>query len=435
MVDSEVMAATLSENGFRIVSQPEHAHIILINTCAFILPAKEESIEAILRLAEWKKTGEGMCAYLVVVGCLPQRYGKILEAEMPEVDLFLGTSEIPHIARHLERLVYAKTIIENPANITTPVFLMNANHSRLLSTPFYSAYLKIAEGCSNLCSYCVIPSIRGKTRSRPIDDIMKEAENLTDKGVKEIIIIAQDTTAYGTDLKGKPTLEKLLKELASIDKIAWIRLLYAYPRSLNSSLLQTIADEEKICSYIDIPVQHIDDNILAAMNRRGGSKSIKKTIATARAMIPLVALRTSVIVGFPGESRKEFNKLLAFIQESRFDHLGVFTYSREEGTAAADLPAQVSEKTKERRKILLIEAQASISFEINQNLIGSFQSVLVEGKSDMPNFPFVGRCSRQSPDIDGVTYINGRNLATGSLITCRITSANEYDLFSENINV
>jgi ribosomal protein S12 methylthiotransferase len=331
-------------------------------------------------------------------------------------------------------LTYAKTL-KNRSIIKKPVFLMNASHSRFLSTPFYSAYLKIAEGCLNLCSYCVIPSIRGKTRSRPINDIMKEAQSLADRGVKEIIITAQDTTAYGKDLKGRPSLGQLLKELATIEKIAWIRLLYTYPGSLNPPILQAIADEEKICSYLDIPIQHIDDDILTAMNRRGGSKSIKKAIDSARAIIPHVALRTSLIVGFPGESRQKFNKLLAFIRETRFDHLGVFTYSREEGTAAANFPAQVSEETKERRKALLMEEQAAISFQINQNLIGSLQPVLVEGKSDMLEFPFVGRCPRQAPDIDGVTYIKGKNLATGSLITFKITSANEYDIFAEGLNL
>jgi ribosomal protein S12 methylthiotransferase len=434
LVDSEVMVAILSQNGFHVVPQPENAEIIIINTCAFILPAKEESIEAVLQLAEWKKTGKGVCTHLVVMGCLPQRYGKSLEIELPEVDLFLGTDEVPHIAKHLMHLTYAKTL-KNRSITRKPVFLMNATHPRFLSTPFYSAYLKIAEGCSNLCSYCVIPSIRGKTRSRSINDIMKEAQSLADRGVKEIIITAQDTTAYGKDLKGKPSLGQLLKKLATIEKIAWIRLLYTYPGSLNPPILQAIADEEKICSYLDIPIQHIDDDILTAMKRRGGSKSIKKTIDLARAMIPQVALRTSIIVGFPGESRQKFNKLLAFIRETRFDHLGVFTYSREEGTAAANFPAQVSEETKERRKALLMEEQAAISFQINQNLIGSLQPVLVEGKSDMPEFPFVGRCPRQTPDIDGVTYIKGKNLATGSLITFKITSANEYDIFAEGLNI
>lgn len=435
LVDSEVAVAILSQNGFHLVPQPEDAEIILINTCAFILPAKEESIEEILRFAELKKTGEGACKHLVVMGCLPQRYGKALEKEIPEVDLFLGTGEIPHIASHLRYLTFDNKTIKNRSVIKKPAFLMNASHSRLLSTPFYSAYLKIAEGCSNLCSYCVIPAIRGKARSRAIDDIVKEAQNLADKGVKEIIITAQDTTAYGKDLKGKPSLGQLLKELASIKELAWIRLLYTYPGGITPAILRILAEEEKICSYLDIPIQHIDDNILTAMNRRGGSQSIKKAIDLARTIIPQIALRTSIIVGFPGESNQKFNKILAFIRKIRFDHLGVFTYSREEGTTAANLSAQVSEKTKEKRKILLMEEQAVISFEINQNLIGSFQPVLVEGKSDMSEFPFVGRCPRQAPDIDGVTYIKGKNLAAGTLVTCKITSANEYDIFAEEMNI
>jgi len=431
LVDSEVMAALLAESGFQIIPRADEAEIIVINTCAFILPAKEESIDEILRMAEWKKKEKGVCTHLVVTGCLSQRYGKTLEAELPEVDLFLGTGEVPNIVRHIERL-----ILEGSANcrsfIGRPAFLMDANRPRLLLTPFYSAYLKIAEGCSHHCSYCVIPSIRGKARSREVDDILREAESLAGKGVKEIILTAQDTTAYGRDLKGKPTLSKLLKELVSLRGIRWIRLLYTYPASVTEDLLQTIAEEEKICKYLDIPIQHIDNDILKAMNREGGSEQIRDVITKARSVIPDLALRTSLIVGFPGETRPKFNRLLAFIREARFDHLGVFTYSREEGTIAASFKSRITEKEKEVRRQLLMEEQAIISHEINHSLINSHQEVMIEGKSDdIPHFPFVGRCRRQTPDVDGITYVKGENLATGDIVNCRITAGGEYDLFAE----
>ena len=430
LVDSEVMAALLSESGFQIIPWPDKAEIIVINTCAFILSAKEESIDGILRMAEWKRKGRGTCTHLIVTGCLPQRYGRTIEAQLPEVDLFLGTGEVPHIARHVERLS-----LEGAPScrslIGKPTFLMNAGHPRLILTPFYMAYLKIAEGCSNCCSYCVIPSVRGKGRSREVDGILTEAESLAQKGVKEIIVTAQDTTAYGRDLREKPTLSDLLKKLASLKGIRWIRLLYAYPTGLTEDLLRTIAEEEKICNYLDMPVQHIDDGLLQAMNRRGASGEIRRAIIDARTTIPDVALRTSIIVGFPGETQAKFNKLLAFIRKAKFDHLGAFTYSREEGTIASSFPSRISEKEKETRRQLLMEEQMSISREINHSLLNSLQEVLIEGKSDIAHFPFVGRCRRQAPDIDGITYVKGEYLAPGDIVHCEIVAASEYDLFAE----
>jgi ribosomal protein S12 methylthiotransferase len=432
LVDSEVMAAILTKSGYDLSPRADDAHIILINTCAFILPAKEESIDEILRMADWKEKGKGPCTHLIVTGCLPQRYGKALEKELPEVDLFLGINEIPNIAHHLDRLSNTGPRSDCVV-IGKPNFLMTAKHPRLISTPSHTAYLKIADGCSNRCSYCVIPSVRGKARSRAMDDLLAEAKILASEGVREIIITAQDTTAYGRDIGGKPILSDLLKGLASIKGIHWIRLLYTYPAALTKDILETIAAEEKICRYIDIPIQHIDDDILKAMKRRGGSSLIRKTIDRARQIIPDVALRTSIIVGFPGETRAKFNRLLAFVREIRFDHLGVFTYSREEGTAAAAIPSRTSEREKEDRRRLVMEEQAVISYDINRPLIGSIREVLIEGKSDIPDFTHIGRCRRQSPDIDGVTYVRGRNLAPGDFATCRITSATEYDLFAESL--
>lgn len=430
LIDSETMAGTLIQNGYDLSPRADDAHIIVINTCAFILPAKEESIDEILRMGVWKQEEKSPCTHLIITGCLPQRYGNTLEKEMPEVDLFLGINEIPHIARHLDRLNFP-----DPSGrrciVSKPTFLMNARHSRLLSTPSYTAYVKIAEGCSNQCSYCVIPDIRGNARSREPDDILREVEALASEGVREIIITAQDTTAYGHDLKGKPTLSQLLKKLGAIEDIQWIRLLYTYPAHLTHAVIKTMAAEEKICHYIDIPIQHIDDDILKAMNRRGRSRLIQKTVEKTRYLIPDVALRTSIIVGFPGETRLKFDALMAFIRKMRFDHLGVFTYSKEEGTKAASLPSRISEKEKERRRRSLMEAQAIISYEINQSLIGSYQEVLIEGTSDIPDFTHIGRCRRQSPDIDGVTYVRGEKLVPGDLAPCLITSATEYDLFAE----
>jgi len=430
LVDSEVMAALLSKGGYRIIPEAERAEIIVVNTCAFIGPAKEESIDEILRMAEWKKGGRGPCTHLVVTGCLPQRYGKILERELPEVDLFLGVGQVPNIVQHIKGLFHAKPTGRHSV-ISRPSFLMDASYLRLAATPFYTSYLKIAEGCSNRCSYCVIPAIRGKARSREIDDILTEAETLVRGGVKEIIITAQDSTAYGRDLKGKPSLSLLLEKLASIKGLHWIRLLYAHPAGLTDEILKTIADEENICNYIDIPIQHIDDEILVAMKRRGGSDLIRTAVKKAREIIPDVVLRTSIIVGFPGETRTKFDRLLSFAKEARFDHLGVFIYSREEGTKAASHPSRISEKEKEKRRQLLMEEQAVISYDINQFLIGSIQEVMIEGNNDIPDFPYTGRSRRQAPEIDGITYVRGKNLNIGDIMICKITNASDYDLFAE----
>ena len=428
LIDSEVMAALLIKSGFGITPNAQEADIIIINTCAFILPAKEESIEEILQMAEWKK--DGKCRHLVVTGCLPQRYGTILKKEIPEVDLLLGTGEIPRIADFIRNLEN-DTSSDRQSFIGEPSFLMDSTYSRLLFTSGCSAYLKIAEGCSNCCSYCVIPSVRGKYRSREIDDILKETEMLAKAGIKEINITAQDTTLYGSDLKGKPDLSLLLREMASIDGIRWIRLLYAYPAYLTGEILQTIAGEEKICNYIDIPIQHIDDDILKAMNRKGESKYIRDTLNLVRKIIPGVALRTSLIVGFPGETPEKFERLLDFIKWARFENLGVFEYSREEGTAAADFSAHVPEKEKERRKNVLMEEQSRISYEINQSRIGDLEDVLIEDENNHPDFPYIGRIRGQAPEIDGITYVSADDAAVGNIIPCRITSADVYDLFAK----
>ena len=419
------MGGQAFSSGMTIVDHPDQADVIIVNTCAFIQPAKEEALEVILSLAEEKKK-RGRDLKLVVAGCLAQRYGKELLAEIPEVDLFIGTGEVGNIVKHLKKS-------KRTAVITKPDFLMSSRHERILSSNAASAYLKISDGCSNGCTYCAIPSIRGSARSRKPADILREAQTLADRGVKEIILIGQDTTAYGRDLKNRPQLSDLLGDMAAIEGIAWIRLLYAHPAHITTGVLEAIASHKKICRYIDLPVQHIDDTILAAMNRKVSASLIVKIIGEARSIIPDVALRTSLIVGFPGETQKRFERLLDFIHKIQFDHLGVFIYSREEGTAAAALPPRISEKEKECRRDVIMSEQADISHAINQRLIGTIQEVLIEEKNDRADGPFVGRCRRQAPDIDGVTYITKPGAKIGRMVKCKITAADHYDLFGEII--
>jgi ribosomal protein S12 methylthiotransferase len=428
LIDSEVMGGQAAASGMTLVGSPDQADIVIINTCGFILPAKEEALEIILTLAQGKKEG-GRALKLIVAGCLAQRYGKELLREIPEVDLVIGTGEVGRIAHHLRHLTTAE--YRRSAVITKPAFLMSSRHDRILSPNTATAYLKISDGCSNCCAYCAIPTIRGKARSRRPDDILQEAQKLTDRGIREIILIGQDTTAYGCDLKTRPKLSALLSDLASLPGLSWIRLLYTHPAHITADVLETIAGHQKICRYIDLPVQHIDNTVLAAMNRGVSSERIRQIISLSRSLIPDVALRTSLIVGFPGETQKRFERLLDFVKEARFDHLGVFTYSREEGTAAAKMPSRIPEKEKERRRDLIMAQQADISYTINQKWIGSVQEVLIEEKSDREGFAFIGRCRRQAPEIDGVTYIRNKGAKIGSIMKCKITAADHYDLYGE----
>jgi ribosomal protein S12 methylthiotransferase len=430
LVDSEVMEALLMERDYDIVNSSEKSEIIVINTCTFIDDAKEESVDEIFRAIELKRIGQ--CDFIIVSGCMPQRYGSILEKELPEVDLFIGTGEVPRIAQHVMELVdngrlYSKTIIKNPD------FLMNSYCPRMISTPAPYAYIKIAEGCSNCCSYCVIPSVRGKFRSRRVDDVLREAEILAAKGVKELVLAAQETTCYGADLPDKPDISILMRELCSIKDLRWIRLLYTYPSHLSDKLFETMADHDKICKYLDIPVQHIDDDILKSMGRKGDSGLILDAIKRARANMPEIVLRTSLIVGYPGETARQFNRLHDFVVKTRFDHLGVFTYSKEEGTRAAEMPNQVSARIKESRKKKIMEEQGVISLEKNMCLIGSVQEMIIQEESDLSEYSFIGRIRGQAPDIDGITYIKAPPLGIGEIINCRITGADMYDLFAEVI--
>jgi ribosomal protein S12 methylthiotransferase len=430
LIDSEVMGGLLNKSGIKLVEQNNTADIVIVNTCAFINPAKEESLEEILTLAAEKKKGSRQFK-IVVAGCLAQRYGKELSAQIPEVDLIIGTGEIGNIVRHINKLDEIKS--RRAVIVSKPDFLMTSQHPRILTPTTTSAYLKISDGCANCCSYCAIPSIRGRARSRTPKDILREAENLATRGIKEIIIIGQDTTAYGRDLKSHPQLSDLLKDMAQIKGIKWIRLLYAHPAHITADVMEAITANKKICRYIDLPIQHIDDTILSAMNRKVTGAKIKEIISQARIIIPDVALRTSLIVGFPGETSKRFDRLLDFVRETKFDHLGVFIYSREEGTAAAKLKAQIPEKEKGRRRDLIMTEQAAISHDINKRLIGSIEEVLIEEKSDRPDYDFAGRCRRQAPEIDGITYVKGKHAKIGSIVKCKIAAADDYDLFGEII--
>ena len=425
LIDSEVMGGQALASGMTIVDNPHEADVVIVNTCGFIQPAKEEALEIILTLAEKKKKG-GRDLKLVVAGCLAQRYGKELLKEIPEVDLWIGTGEVGNIVRHLSKS-------KRTAVITKPNFLMTSRHERVLPAASVTAYLKISDGCSNCCTYCAIPSIRGKARSRRPDDILLEAQRLADRGIREIVLIGQDTTAYGRDLKNRPTLSGLLSDLTAVSGIHWLRLLYAHPAHITTDMLQAIASHEKICRYLDLPVQHIDDSILTAMNRKVNATSISEIIGQARSIMPDVALRTSIIVGFPGETQKRFECLVDFVRNTRFDHLGVFTYSREEDTPAAKLPSRISEREKERRRDVIMNEQADISHAINATLVGSTKEVLIEGPSDREGFAFVGRCRRQAPDVDGVTHIKDGEAKIGDFVNCVIIAADHYDLFGEII--
>ncbi len=426
LVDAEVMLGHLPADRYEIVTDESQADIIIVNTCAFISDAKEESVETILEVADYKKNG--CCKLLVVSGCLPQRYRDELAGELPEVDLFMGTGDAPRIVELLET---TKPGGSGRQAVGLPEFLYDHTTPRVKSSPFYSTYVKIAEGCANYCSFCVIPQLRGPLRSRSIASVVAEVQGLVADGVKEINLIAQDVTAYGNDRHDGARLETLLKELVKIDELRWLRLLYAYPDGVSDELLDLIAGEEKLCNYLDIPLQHIDDDILAMMNRRVDETAIRHLLERIRSRIPDLTLRTSFIVGFPGESDEQFAKLLAFVNEGHFERVGVFRYSREEGTAAAQLPTQVHERIKKARHQKLMKAQARVSFRKNRALVGQIEPVLVEGFSEETDLLLRGRSVRQAPDVDGQVYITAGQAEIGAIVPLRITDSSEYDLIGE----
>ena len=426
LVDSEVMLGQLPLERYEIITDESQADIIIVNTCAFINDAKEESIDTILEVADFKK--QGRCKVLIVSGCLSQRYKDKLPQQLPEVDFFLGTSEGARIVELIEQYLRTGT---PKLEIGKPDYLYDHTTPRVNSSPIYTSYVKIAEGCSNRCSYCIIPQLRGTLRSRSIASVIAETEALVAHGVTEINLIAQDITAYGQDRDDGATLESLLRELVKIDGLVWIRLLYAYPDGVSDELIDLIAGEEKICSYLDLPLQHIDDQILTQMNRRLGEQAIRDLLARMRERIPELTLRTSFIVGFPGETHEQFNKLLNFVQEGHFERVGVFRYSREEGTQAAKFPEQVPAQTKKSRLNKLMKAQARVSFNKNRSLIGRTEQVLVEGYSEETDLLLKGRGVRQAPEIDGQFLITSGHANVGDYVQLKITDSSEYDLIGE----
>jgi ribosomal protein S12 methylthiotransferase len=424
LVDSEVMLGLLSKSGYIITPDETQAECIIVNTCSFIQEATEESIDTILRVSRHRR--DGFCRRLIVCGCLPQRYGYQLLEEFPEVDLLVGTGQF-HLINTLIESAPRKLYADNP-----PSFLYDHTTPRLISTPERTAYVKIGEGCSRACAFCIVPKLRGRYRSRDPASIVQEAAQLARAGIKEVILVSQDTTSYGRDLGQGISLETLLRDLAKTVGLEWIRLLYLYPdpRHLTNGLMEVIAREEKICSYIDLPIQHIDDGILTAMKRGVAGDQLRKLIGSLREKVPGLTLRTSLIVGFPGETEDSFRSLVKFVQEIEFDRIGVFQYSSEEGTPAASLGNQVPQEVKEARYREIMELQAKISLKKNLGLIGTVQRVLVEGYCPETRYLLKGRMASQAPDIDGEVYIT-RGTATSRMVNLRITHASEYDVVGE----
>jgi len=421
-IDSEIILNNVnSDINFEIVNDPKKADIIIVNTCGFIESSKEESINTILEMNEYKKNCN--CKVLVVTGCLSQRYGNDLKELIPEIDIMMGVNDYAKLTESIINFINKNSIQSELNNYSDS----NINEGgRILTTPSYTAYLRIAEGCNNFCTYCIIPKIRGKFRSRKFENIIEEAKSLAANGAKEIILVAQDTTLYGVDIYNKKRLHELLNELSEIKGIEWIRVMYCYPEEIYDELIDVIASNNKICKYLDIPIQHISDNILRPMGRKGRKEVIIDTIKKLRHNIKDICLRTSIIVGFPGESEEDFNELKNFISETNFNNLGVFKYSQEEDTPAAIMENQISEEVKEKRYEELMLIQQNISKQINENKIGKIYDVLVEGYEKHKWF---GRNYEMCPEIDGLIYFESKDaLIIGSIIKVEIVSSLKYDL-------
>lgn len=419
LVDTEMMIGLFKNNNFKIVNNPKEAEIIVINTCGFIEPAKQEAINTILEMSEYKNK---KCKYLIVMGCLVERYKKDLQKLLPEVDLFLSIKEYEKAWDEISKLIN----IPEEGKYTNMEYL-----EREISTGKNMAYLKIAEGCSNRCTYCAIPAIRGPFESRKIEDVLKEAEQLAKKGVKELVVIAQDTTKYGIDLYGKPRLAELLEKLCKINGFKWIRFLYAYPETITDELIEVVKNNEKICNYFDIPIQHISNSVLKKMNRKSNEESIKELIKKIRKEIPNVIIRTSLIVGFPGETEDDFQKLCEFVKIAKFDRMGAFTYSKEDGTPAEKLPNQIHGNTKKARYNKIMKIQKEISDRKGKEKIGKTYEVLVENKSFDGKY-LVGRTYMDVPDEDGVVYIQSSDTSLiGKFIKVEITDYSDYDLIGK----
>jgi ribosomal protein S12 methylthiotransferase len=425
LVDSEVMMGLIEERKWEITNDPAAADIIIVNTCGFIESAKTESINTILQMAEYKK-GDAH-KKLIMTGCLGQRYADELFESLPEVDAIVGTECYDRIGEVIDRVEKGERF-----KMILPVKAYSQKANRVLTTPKYTAYLKIAEGCSNCCTYCAIPKIRGPYRSRPYEEIVAEARKLADAGVKEIILVAQDTTQYGIDLYGKYRLAELLRDLNKIEKLKWIRILYCYPDSFTDELIETIAACDKVCHYVDLPLQHASNSLLKTMRRRDTREQVETLLDKLRRRIPDICLRTTFIVGFPGETEEQFEELLDFTEKERFQCAGVFTYSKEEGTEAAEMPNQIDEDVKQDRYHRLMALQAKISEEIQQSREGRTLEVVVEGHDEENPDLAVGRSYAEAPDIDGKIFIeNGRNLKTGSFVKVEIQQGFTYEAVAQ----
>lgn len=425
LADSETMLGMLASRGYQIVDEEEKADVIIVNTCCFIHDAMEESIETILQMAEYKKSGS--LKALIVTGCMAERYREEITKEIPEVDAVLGTASYGHILDAVDEALKGHSYLMMEPLDTLPVIETH----RLVTTGGHYAYLKIAEGCDKHCTYCIIPKLRGNFRSVPMDHLIKEAEQLAADGVKELILVAQETTLYGKDLYGEKKLPELLHKLCQISGIRWIRILYCYPEEITEELIQTMKEEPKICHYLDLPIQHASDGILKRMGRRTSKEELVHIISRLREEIPDIILRTTLITGFPGETQEQHEELMDFVDEMEFDRLGVFTYSPEEGTPAASMPDQIEESIKEDRRAELMELQQEIAFEQAEDMVGKEVLVMIEGKVADEN-AYVGRTYKDAPNVDGLIFVNtDAELMSGDFAKVKVTGACEYDLIGE----
>lgn len=425
LVDTEEMLGLLQQRGYTFTDDENDCDIVVVNTCCFIGDAKEESINALLEAAELKKSGRVKA--LVAAGCLAQRYHREIRLEIPEVDAIVGTTCIGQIVDAVEQVLEGKS----PILVQDPDALTDFRVDRVLTTGGHYAYLKIAEGCNKRCSYCIIPQIRGSYRSVPMEILLEQANVLAERGVRELILVAQETTLYGLDRYGEKSLPLLLHELAQIPGISWIRILYCYPEEINDELIQTIKKEPKVCHYLDIPIQHASDRILRRMGRRTTQGQLREMIGRLREEIPDICLRTTLIAGFPGETQEDHEKLVDFVNEMEFDRLGVFPYSQEEGTAAAEMPDQVSEEQKEAWRQEIMELQQEIAFARAEDMVGSVLTVMIEGKVADEDV-YVAHTYRDAPGVDGYLFVHtSAVLMTGDLVQARVTGCNEYDLVGE----
>ncbi|MCI8334516.1 MAG: 30S ribosomal protein S12 methylthiotransferase RimO [Lachnospiraceae bacterium] len=425
LVDSERMLGYLEGEGYQFTDAEEEADVIVVNTCCFINDAKEESIETILEMARYRR--EGKCRALIVAGCLAQRYQKEIQEEIEEVDAVLGTTTYDAIAETVEQVLGGRKEIR----LRDIDRLVPSGGERILTTGGHYAYLKIAEGCDKHCTYCIIPRVRGRFRSVPMEELVEEAQRLAAKGVKELILVAQETTLYGVDLYGEKRLPKLLKALCKISGLRWIRVQYCYPEEITEELIAVIREEEKICHYLDLPVQHASDKILKRMGRKTSQADLRRIIGRLREEIPDICLRTTLITGFPGETQEDHEELMAFVEECEFDRLGVFTYSAEEDTPAAGMPEQVEEEVKEERQAELMELQQEIAFEKAEDMKGRELTVFIEGQVADEN-AYVARTYKDAPGVDGYLFINTEEmLMSGDFARVRVTGALEYDLIGE----